>query len=398
MNNEILNILDSLERERGISKDILFETIESALLSAARKILGRDKEDISVKVDRETGEIKVTSGRKKVRSEEFGRIAAQTAKQVIIQKIREAEKDIIYQDYSKKVGTITTGLVHRFEKGSIIVDLGKAEAILPRSEQVSKERYKQGDRIRAYILETNKTSHGPQIVLSRKTPEFVKKLFELEVPEIMEGIVEVRSIVREEGERTKMAVHSKEEKIDPVGSCVGMRGSRVKDIVRELHGERIDIVRWSDDIRTYLKNALSPAEISKINIDRENKRIVAILKDDQLSIGIGKHGQNVRLASRLIKWEIDIRGEEKPEAEEKPKEKTALTKKKDDKPSSISSIKGIGKKTEIVLKEAGFDAIQKIADAEIKELIKLDGIGKKGAEKIIASAKEMTKKSSQNNS
>jgi len=390
MSNEVLNILDSLERERGISKVILFEAIESALLSAARKILGRDKENISVKVDRETGEIKVTAGRKKVRSEEFGRIAAQTAKQVIIQKIREAEKDIIYQDYTKKVATITTGLVHRFEKGNIIVDLGKTEAILPRSEQVSKERYKQGDRIRSYIVETNKTSHGPQIVLSRKSPEFIKKLFELEIPEILEGIVEIRAIAREEGERTKVAVYSKDEKIDPVGSCVGMRGSRVKDIVRELHGERIDIVRWSDDTRTYLKNALSPAEISKINIDREHKRIEAILKDDQLSIGIGKHGQNVRLASKLIGWEIDIRGEELPE--EKPKEKKALVGKKEkekEEAPSLSKIKGVSKKTEPVLKEAGFDSLSKIAAADVKELTKLEGIGKKGAEKIIASAKEM---------
>ncbi|NQT22701.1 MAG: transcription termination/antitermination protein NusA [Candidatus Omnitrophica bacterium] len=390
MNNEILNILDSLERERGISKEILFEAIESALLSAARKILGRDKENISVKVDKETGEIKVTSGRKKVRSEEFGRIAAQTAKQVIIQKIREAEKDIIYEDYTKKVTTITTGLVHRFEKGNIIVDLGKTEAILPRSEQVSKERYKQGDRIRAYIMETNKTSHGPQIVLSRKSPEFIKKLFELEVPEILEGIVEIRAIAREDGERTKVAVYSKDEKIDPVGSCVGMRGSRVKDIVRELHGERIDIVRWSDDTRTYLKNALSPAEISKINIDREHKRIEAILKDDQLSIGIGKHGQNVRLASKLIGWEIDIRGEEPPEKEPKVEKAAAVKKEKEkEKAPSISKIKGVGKKTEPVLIEAGFDSLSKIAAADVKELTKLEGIGKKGAEKIIASAKEM---------
>lgn len=380
MNGEILSILDSLERERGISKEVLFEAIEAALLSAAKKILGKEKEDISVKVDRETGDIKVSSGRKKVDSGEFGRIAAQTAKQVIIQKIREAEKDVIFDEYSKRVGTITAGLVHRFEKGNIIVDLGKTEAVLPRMEQTAKERYNQGDRIRAYILEVKKTPHGPQIILSRKSAEFVRKLFELEVPEIIDGIVEIRSIARESGERTKIAVYSKDEKVDPVGSCVGMRGSRVKDIVKELHGERIDIVRWNEDIQTYLKNALSPAEIKKMKIDRDNKRIEAILKDDQLSIGIGKHGQNVRLASRLIGWEVDIRGEEIKE-KAKPEEKKGII--------LISKVKGIGKKIEGVLKEAGFDTIEKIASAGIGDLTKLKGIGKKGAEKIIASAKEL---------
>ena len=386
MNEEILTILDSLEREKGISKDVLFEAIESALLSAARKMLGKDREDISVKVDRETGDIKVVSGRKRITSSEFGRIAAQTAKQVIIQKIREAEKDVIYEDYQKKVGTITSGLVHRFEKGNIIVDLGKTEAILPRSEQVAKERYNQGDRIRAYILEVNKTSHGPKILLSRSSTEFVRKLFELEVPEILEGIVEIRSMAREPGERTKIAVHSKDEKVDPVGSCVGMRGSRVKDIVRELHGERIDIVRWNENIEAYLKNALSPAEVKKVKIDKENNRIEATVKDDQLSIGIGKHGQNVRLASRLVGWEVDIRGEK--EVKEKAKKEKIFLKKKE-KAIAISKIKGIGKKVEKVLVVAGFNTIEKIAASSVNELTKLEGIGKKGAERIIASAKEL---------
>ncbi len=395
MNEEILTILDSLEREKGISKEVLFEAIEAALLSAARKILGKDKEDISVKVDRETGDIKVLSGRKKIASDEFGRIAAQTAKQVIIQKIREAEKDVIYEDYHKKVGTITSGLVHRFEKGNIIVDLGKTEAILPRSEQVSKERYNQGDRIRAYILEVNKTSHGPRILLSRRSTDFVRKLFELEVPEIMEGIVEIRAIAREGGERTKIAVYSKDEKVDAVGSCVGMRGSRVKDIVRELHGERIDIVRWNENIETYLKSALSPAEVKKVKIDKEFNRIEAIVKDDQLSIGIGKHGQNVRLASRLIGWEVDIRGETEAKKKVKKRPKgvpSEVEGEKKEKIITISKLKGVGKKAEKVLKEAGFDTVSKIAASSVSDLTKLEGIGKKGAEKIIASAKELVTK------
>ena len=400
MNNELLTILDSLEREKGISKDVLFAAIESALISAARKILGKNKEDITVAVDKESGEIKVVADGKEVRSDEFGRIAAQTAKQVIIQKIREAERDVVFEEYVKKQGGITSGQVHRFEKGNIIVDLGKAEAVLPRAEQVPKERYKQGDRVRAYILDVKKMPHGPQIVLSRRSSEFVKKLFELEVPEILEGIVEVRAIARDSGERTKMAVFSKDDKIDPVGSCVGMHGSRVKDIVRELHGERIDIVEWSDDLATYLRNSLKPVEIKRMTLNREEKRIQVTVKDDQLSIGIGKHGQNIRLVAKLVGWEIDIRGENELKEQKEAAAAEAAVRKKAEKEEaagaapaekSISEIKGVGKTAEKVLKEAGFDAIEKIAASSEEELSRLDGIGAKTAQKIINSAKELTR-------
>jgi len=387
MNEEILDVIDSIEREKGIPKEVLFEAIESALLSAAKKILGKDREDIAVKVDRETGAIKITGGGKKVKSDEFGRIAAQTAKQVIIQKIREAEREIIYDDYHQKVGSIVTGAVHRFERGNIIVDLGKTEGFMPRSHQCPNERYRQGDRIRAYVIEVTKTSRGPQIVLSRSSADFVKKLFELEVPEISEGIVEVRSISREGGERTKIAVHSKDEKIDPVGACVGMRGNRVKDIVKELHGEKIDIVRWSDDIAEYLKAALSPAQISKFKIDREKKRIEVTAPADQLSIAIGKHGQNVRLASKLIGWELDIRPEEK-KAEEGTTEEAAPRAPK--KATAIKKLDGVGKKSEQTLLAAGLDTVEKIAASSAGDLAKLNGIGKKTAEKIINSAKSKT--------
>ena len=310
MNEELLTILDQMEREKGIDKELLFKAIESALASAAKKIVGNKEAEVTAVIDRSTGQITIMSEGKPVKSAEFGRIAAQTAKQVIIQKIREAERDIVLEDYTKRIGTIVNGSVHRFEKGDIVLDLGKTEAILPRSQQCQGERYKQGDRIRAYILEVNKTSHGPQVVLTRSDVAFVKKLFEIEVPEIMDGIVEIRSVAREPGERTKLAVWSKDEKVDAVGACVGMRGSRVKDIVSELKGERVDIVRWSDDIKEYVKAALSPAEPLEVTIDKESKRIAVTVADDQLSIGIGKHGQNVRLASRLIGWEIDIRGKE----------------------------------------------------------------------------------------
>jgi len=399
MNADILMIIDSIEREKGIPKETLFQAIESALVSAARKILGKHtEEDIVVRIDRETGEIQVKSGSKKIESGDFGRIAAQTAKQVIIQKIREAEREIIFDDYTKRIGGIVTGSVHRFERGAIIVELGKTEAILPRSEQVPRERYKQGDRICSFLLEVTRSGHGPQIILSRSSAEFVKELFKLEVPEISEGLVEIKAISREPGERTKIAVNSTDEKIDPIGACVGMRGARVKDIVKELHGEKIDIVRWNQDIAEYLKAALSPAQITKINIYKEKKRMEVMLKEDQLSMAIGKHGQNVRLASRLIEWELDIRPAE--EAEKKKPEKEiasppALLADRNDRamkgrpPSGreIKSLAGVGKKAGETLLKAGFDTIEKIANLGAKDLIKLDGIGKKTAEKIIASAK-----------
>jgi len=403
-NEELLSVLEHMEREKGIDKEFLFKAIESALTSAAKKIIGKKEIDVVVTIDRQTGEIKILSEEQEIRSAEFGRIAAQTAKQVIIQKIREAERDIVFDDYQKRIGTITSGLVHRFEKGDIVVDLGKTEAVLPKSQQCPKERYKQGDRIRAYIMDVSKSSHGPQIVLSRSDAAFVKKLFEIEVPEITEGIVEVKSIAREAGERTKLAVWSKDDKVDAVGACVGMRGSRVKDIVRELQGERVDIVRWSDDIREYVKASLSPTEISEIKIDKTNKKIEVIVPDDQLSIGIGKHGQNIRLASKLIGWEMDIRGKEekaKAQAEEKAKvaavaetqveEQVAAVKgeeEKGEKPEKkLTDLEGVGPKVEKALVAAGYDTVEKIKVLTVEDLVKIDGIGKKTAEKIIKSAK-----------
>ena len=259
MNGELLTALERLEREKGISKEVLFSAIESALVSAARKVIDDpnvEKEDITVKMNKETGEIKVYSDGEEVKSGKFGRIAAQTAKQVIIQKIREAERDVIHDKYQDKIGAIVSGAVHRFDKGNVIVEMDETEAVLPKSEQIPRERFRQGEGIRAYLQRVEKGAAGLEIILSRTDPGFVKKLFELEVPEISQGIVEIKAIAREAGERTKIAVCSKEEKIDPVGACVGMRGSRVRDIVRELHGERIDIVRWNADIREYLKAAV----------------------------------------------------------------------------------------------------------------------------------------------
>jgi len=393
MNEEFLRILDNIEREKGISKEVLFGAVESALVSAARKVIGKKTEDVSVKIDRQSGQIKVISEGKEIESGGFGRIAAQTAKQVIIQKIREAERDVIYDEFQSKLGDIISGSVHRFERGDIIVDLGKTEAILPRSQQCHKESYRQGDRVRAYVLDVKKSPRGPQIVISRTHTGFVKKLFELEVPEISEGIVEIKSIYREAGERTKIAVHSKEEKVDPVGACVGMRGSRVKSIVKEIHGERLDIIRWSMEIQEYAKAALSPAEVSKINVDQDKKTLEVIVNDDQLSLAIGKHGQNVRIASKLIGWDIDIRSAKRLK-ELKESEKTAKKTKEKVKPgkkktaSSITGLDGVGKKAAATLMDAGFDTPDKINGLKLEDLTKLPGIGKKTAEKILRSAKE----------
>jgi len=402
-NEELLTVLEHIEREKGIDKEFLFKAIESALASAAKKILGNKEIEVTAVIDRQTGEIKITSEGKDIKSAEFGRIAAQTAKQVIIQKIREAERDIVFDDYQKRVGTITSGSVHRFEKGDIILDLGKTEAVLPRSQQCPKERYKQGDRVRAIILEVDKSAHGPQVILSRADASFVRKLFEIEVPEIAEGIVEIRAIAREPGERTKIAVWSKDEKVDAQGACIGMRGSRVKDIVREMQGERVDIIKYNDDLKEYVKESLRPAEISELRIDRTNKKIEVIVADDQLSIGIGKHGQNIRLASKLIGYEMDIRGkgEKGKEAEEK-KEKEAAPEDKGEKGDKgeegeirekkgevkLRDLDGVGPKIEKILIGAGYDTIEKIKNLTAEDLTKLEGVGKKTAEKIVKSAKE----------
>ncbi|MEA3488714.1 MAG: transcription termination factor NusA, partial [Candidatus Omnitrophota bacterium] len=373
MNGEFLAALERIEREKGISKEILFEAIESALMSAARKVIDDpniSKEDIVVKMNKETGEIRVFSEGEEVMSERFGRIAAQTAKQVIIQKIREAERDVIFDKYLKKSGTILSGSVHRFERGNVIVELDDTEAILTKQGQIPREKFRQGEGIRAYLLKVDRGTGGPDIILSRTDEGFVKKLFELEVPEISQGIVEIKAVAREAGERTKVAVCSKDEKVDPVGACVGMRGSRVRDIVKELHGERIDIVRWDDDIREYLQAAVSPAEISRMVINRDNNTITLTVPQDQLSLLIGKKGRNIRLASKLLDWELIA--ESAGEIVDIP----------------ISGVKGIGKKSLEVLQEAGYDNVDKLAGVSMAALMELNGVGEKTARKILAACED----------
>ncbi len=397
MENELLGILEQLERDKGINKEILIEAVEAAVASAAKKVWTVDKEEeIKVVLDRKTGKLTAYAGNQEIRSSEFGRIAAQTAKQVVIQKIREAEKDVIFSEYQARIAQIISGSVYRFDKGNIIVDLGKTEAFIPKSEQSGKEEFRQGDRIRAYILDVKRETKGPQIILSRTNANFVKRLFELEVPEIYEGIVEVKAIARDAGERTKIAVHSKDEKVDCVGACVGMRGSRVKNIVSELHGEKIDIVRYSSDMKEYIQAALSPAEISQIQIDSEDKKANIIVADDQLSLAIGKHGQNVRLASRLIGWALDIfsaeqwkTGQEKQMAEEREAQKVGAAE-----GPSLADLPGIGEKLLGSLQEAGFNALEKVANAQEEELTQIKGLGKVKAAKLIKEAKKLLKSDS----
>jgi len=378
MNQELLTILDSIERDKGIKKEILIRAIESALVSAARKKIGKHITDIKVEFDPETAEFKVFGPEGGELSGDFGRISAQTAKQVIIQKIREAERDVVFEEYQHKVRDIASGSVHRFDKGVIIVDLGRgAEGMLPKRALPTGEEYRQGDRIKALIMEVKKTAKGPEILLSRTDPGLVRRLFELEVPEIYEGIVEIKCVSREAGDRSKIAVSSKDEKVDPVGACVGMMGQRVKSIVRELGGEKIDIIRWSANAQEFISQSLSPAEISGVKIDETIKRAEVVVADDQLSLAIGKRGQNVRLAAKLTGWNIDIRSKaEKEKLEQTP----------------INEVEGVGPKTKKALIKAGFKTTGSLSKVDLKALTKVEGIGKKTAEKILLSVKEILKK------
>jgi N utilization substance protein A len=407
MSQELIAIIEQIEREKGIKKEVLIAAVESALLSAAKKVIDlKPDEELKVQLDPESGKIKAFRNEKEITGIDFGRIAASTARQVIIQKLREAEKDVVFGEFQGKVGEIVSGMVYRFEKGNIVVDLlGKAEGILLKREQSPKEEFKQGHRIRAYVVDVKKEVKGPQILLSRAHPNFVKKLFELEVPEIYEGIVEIKSISRQAGERTKIAVSSKNEKVDSVGACVGMRGNRVRNIVTELQGEKIDIVRYNEDIREYIKAALSPAEVSEIKLDKEKMRAEVIVADDQLSLAIGKHGQNVRLASRLIGWDLDIRtkamaleaqkqAQEKEEAKEKPEAEVSEKeeKKKKREGISLSQLTGVGAKTLASLNEAGINSIDDIVNAGLDGLKKVKGIGAKKAESLLDEAKTIKSK------
>lgn len=378
MNAELLAILDHLTREKGIDREVILEALEAALVSAGRKAVGpKASGEVTVKIDRSTGDIKILSGEEEILSAGLGRIAAQTAKQVIIHKIREAERSVIFKEFSPRSGSLISGTMHRFERGNVIVDLGKTEAVIPKREQSPKESFRPGDRIRAYCIEVDQQAKGPQIILSRSNPALVRELFKLEVPEIAQGIVEVKSISREAGDRSKIAVTSKDEKVDCVGACVGMRGTRVKDIVRELQGEKIDIIRWSPKLDEFVTAALAPAKVSEITIGPDQKRAEVIVEDDQLSLAIGKRGQNVRLAAKLTGLDIDIRSRTQI---------SVLTK------LSLSDLEGVGPKMAEALSEAGYGKVQVIARATLEDLMQVKGIGQKTAVKILTGAKELLEK------
>ena len=340
MSRELIHIIEQMSKERGIPTESILATLESALLSAVRKKYGLPPEEpeINIKIDTESGDIAMTAVKKIVEKaskpmeeislreareidpskdigdmiespisvENFGRIAAQTAKQVLFQRVREAEKEAIYEEYKDKAGEIVSGVVIRREKGSYYIALGRAEALLPIKSTLPTESLKRGETIRTYIEEVKVTAKGPVILLSRTHPNFVAELFKMEIPEIYEDLVIIKSIVRESGDRTKLTVYSKNSMVDPVGACVGMKGTRVQSIVRELRGERIDIIPWTDDPRVLIAKALSPASVESIGINEEEKSALVVVNDQQLSIAIGKKGQNVRLAMKLTGWDIDI--------------------------------------------------------------------------------------------
>ncbi len=405
--SDIKRVVEQVSKDKGISREVLIKALEEALKSAARKKFG-SKLDIEVQYSEELGEIEVfqfvdvadvvaepalqislEEGRKldpecevgdslgtKMDTSTFGRIAAQSAKQVIIQKIKDAEKDAVYASFIDRKGEILNGIVQRIDRGDIIVNLGQTEGIVPIREQVPKETYRRGDRVRALILDVLHDTRGPQIILSRTHPEFLVNLFKTEVPEISEGIVKIMGAAREPGVRAKFTVASNNADIDPVGACVGMKGSRVQNVVQELRGEKIDIISWHVDPAKFVCNALAPAEISRVIIDEDNRTMEVIVPDEYLSIAIGKRGQNVRLASKLTGWHLDVKSETKySEAMQ-----TGY--------DSLIALPGVGISMADALYEKGFFSAEEIGKAGIEDLIQIRGIGEETAKKLITAAQE----------
>ena len=413
MISDLSRIIDQVGKDKGIDKKILIEALEQALLAAARKKYGL-KQEIEAKYNEEAGEVELFQFKTVVKNvknppaeisleeakeldadaevgdslgtkidiAEFGRIAAQTAKQVIIQRVKDAERENIFEDFKDRKGEVISGTVQRFERGAIIVNLGRAEAVIPQQEMVPRETYKPGDRIRAYVMDVRKTPKGPQIILSRSNPDFLSKLFELEVPEVSEGIVKIVNAAREPGGRAKIAVYSEDSDVDPVGACVGMKGSRVQAVVQELRGEKIDIIPWSDDPASFVCNALAPAEISKVVINEEAQSMEVIVEDDQLSLAIGRRGQNVRLAAKLTEWKIDIRSEAKAGQVTPNLDEIAARGME-----KVDQIAGVGEKTAQLLNSAGYLTVADVCQASAEQLSQIEGISLKKAEKLIEAAK-----------
>jgi N utilization substance protein A len=400
--------IDQIAKDKNIDRKVIIGALEEAMLQAAHKRFGAEKE-IEARFNDETGEVElfefrtvvetitdpdtqvligkardldpeVESGDEigvKLHSQDFGRILAQVAKQVIIQRVREAERGIVFDEYKDRKGEVVNGIVRRFEKGSLIVDLGRAEAVLPAKEQVARESYRPGDRIRAYVIDVNREAKGPQIILSRASIELLNKLFESEVPEIYEGIVTIESAAREPGVRSKIAVASRDNDVDPVGACVGMKGSRVQAVVQELRGERIDIVPWSPDPARYVCSALSPAQVSKVIIDEGQKSMDVIVPDDQLSLAIGRKGQNVRLAVQLTGWRIDIKSESKM------REIAQWLAR------AVSVVDGWGEPEAEILLNQGVTSLDDLSVTPVELLMQLPGIDESGAKAVKQRAAEL---------
>ena len=407
MQPELSRVIEQVSKEKGIDRTIVVSAIESAMLSAAKKIIGPTVH-LEAKFNPEVGEVElfkiltvveeVTDPETQITQENaranldpdaeigdellekldqsYGRIAAQAAKQSLIQRLRDAERDIIYNEFKDRKGELThSGIVQRFEKKNIIVNLGRTDAILPEKEQIPRERYRQGDRIRAYILEVEMTSKGPQIVLSRTHPGFLMKLFEQEVPEVYEGIVEIKGAAREPGGRAKIAVVSNDADVDPVGACVGMKGTRVQSVVQELRGEKIDIVHWTPDPAEFVCRGLAPAKVAKIIMDEDEKSMEVIVPDDQLSLAIGRKGQNVRLASRLTGFKLDVRSES--EADEEARYARA----------SLTSVPGIGDVAAELLYQNGFKSAEEVAQSDEPALAEIEGLGPEKVASILKAAR-----------
>jgi N utilization substance protein A len=374
MSVDLVRIVDSIHRDKNISKDILFEGIQSALATAAKKHYP-DAGEILVNIDPESGQIEATKDGARMDPAELGRIAAQTAKQVIIQKIREAERDSLYEEFESQRGDLVTGTVQRFEGGAVTVNLGKTDALLPRSEQIPGESHHPNERIRAVILDVRKVGQRVKIILSRTHPDFVRRLFELEIPEIADQIIAIRALAREAGYRSKVAVSSIDSKVDAVGACVGVRGTRIKNIVDELGGERIDIVRWNESLQVLIPNALQPAEIDEVMLCQLLGRAIVLVREDQLSLAIGRRGQNVRLASKLVGWDIEIMtSEELDELIEK-----AVT--------AFTKIDGVDTDLAEKLVEQGILSYDDLSVMEIADLVNtIDGLTEEQAIEIVSQA------------
>jgi N utilization substance protein A len=405
---DLNRIIDQVVKDKGIKREVVIDTLEKALLAAARRKYGAERE-IEAQYNNETGEVELFEFKTvvasapatdaqigledahqhdpdaevddqigiKIPTAEFGRIAAQTAKQVIIQEVRGAERQNVFDEYKDRKGEIVHGTVRRIEKGNLIVDLGRAEAILPRKEQVPREMFRVNERIRAYVQEVLKESKGPQIVLSRACTEFLAKLFEQEVPEIYEGIVRIEAAAREPGARSKIAVVSKDSDVDPVGACVGMRGSRVQAVVQELRGEKIDIVPWSADPVRYVVAALAPAQVVRIMVDDEKRSMDVIVPDDQLSLAIGRKGQNVRLAVQLTRWKIDIKSE------------TYMREVQADLAAALAVVASAGEYEAKLLLDHGVASLEELAVAETELLISIPGITEADAAAVRTRAREL---------